>query len=97
MFEYGHLQFQEVHAFNVKGLPVPRRQNDNRQSHRGFRGGHYDHEQNENLAVQLVHGLAESYKGQVRGVEHQLDGHKNGDDVALENKCQHAQAEQNGA
>ena len=36
-------------------------------------------------------------KAQVHGVEHQLDRHENGDDVAAEDETRHAECKQNRA
>jgi len=41
------------------------------------------------LSLQLSERAAEGHKREVDGVEHQLDGHEDGDDVALENKRHH--------
>src|SRR5258707_10263242 len=41
--------------------------------------------------------LAKRHEREIDGVEHQLDGHKNGDDVALEDEGDYAESEQDGA
>src|SRR5437773_1228958 len=41
--------------------------------------------------------MAESHKSKVHRVEHQLDGHENGDDIALENEGEHSEPKQNRA
>jgi hypothetical protein len=78
-------------------LAVAMNQDDNRQAHGGFGRGHDDHEKNEHLSLQLAERPAEGDKRQIDGVEHQLDGHENGDDVALEDERHHTQSEQDGA
>ena len=46
---------------------------------------------------ELVMRAREGHERQIHGVEHQLDGHENRDDVALEHERDDAQPEQNGA
>src|SRR5262249_48903177 len=41
--------------------------------------------------------VGKSYKAQVDGIQHQLNRHKNGDDVALEQKAEHAERKQDCA
>src|SRR3989454_293967 len=95
--EEGASQFQQVHAFNVQRLPVARDQDDDSQAHGRFRRRHHDHKQNKHLAIELAESLAEGDKRQIHSVQHQLDGHENRDDVALEDKRNDAQPEQDGA
>src|SRR6185312_9004561 len=77
--------------------------NDDGQSHGGFRGSNHHDKEDKHLAAQsqleaaLVPVIGEGNKGQVHGVEHQLDRHKNSDDIALEQKAEHAQTEKDGA
>src|SRR2546429_1321299 len=44
--------------------------------------------------IQFAQRLAERHERQIDRIQHQLDGHENRDDIALENKCEHAQPEQ---
>src|SRR5207253_7454195 len=55
------------------------------------------YQQNKDLSVELAERLAESHKSKVHRVEHQLDGHENGDDIALENEGEHSEPKQNRA
>src|SRR5262249_16049354 len=81
-----------------------------RQPHGGFgRRNHHDKE-HEDVAAEgndvraacqpgrmRVPVVREGHKTQVHGVQHQLNRHKDGDDVALEQKAEHAQREENRA
>jgi len=69
----------------------------NSEAYGGFRCRYYDYEKNENLSVKAIPRLAEGDEGQVNGVEHQLDGHEDSDDVAAEDEGHDAEAEQDGA
>src|SRR5260370_39389353 len=73
------------------------RENDDAEADGGFGGGYDDDEQHKNLAVEFAAGLAESDEGEIDGVEHQLDGHENGDDVALNDEGHRAKTEKNRA
>ena len=53
----------------------------------GLRRGHNDHEKHEDLALQLAERPAKGDERQIDGVQHQLDGHENRDDIALEHEC----------
>src|ERR1035441_2028179 len=68
-----------------------------RQADRGFSSGDDNDEENEHLSLQLAERPAEGNKRQIDGIEHQLDGHENRDDVALEDERHHTQSEQDGA
>src|SRR5215472_7054437 len=94
---FSRLELQQIHIFDVQRLAVARDDHDDRQSDRRFRRRHYNHEEHENQAVQLVEFAAERHKRQVHRVQHQLDGHKNRDDIALENKSDHAQSKKHRA
>src|SRR5260370_21720634 len=91
------LEFEEVHALDVERAAIPRGENDDSKTDRGFRGGHDDYKQHEHLAVEFAFGLAERYECQIDGVQHQLNGHENGDDVALHDEGNCAKSEQNCA
>src|SRR5713226_7921433 len=91
------LEFEEVDALDIEGLAIARDQNDDAEADGRFRGGHDDDEEDEDLAVELVERLAESHEGEIDGVEHQLDGHEDGDDIALEDEGNDAESEENGA
>ena len=91
------LEFEQVHAFDVERLPVARNQNDDAETHGGFRGRHHDHEEDKDLAVELPTAWLKGHKRQIHGVQHQLDGHENRDDVALKNERHDAETEEYGA
>ena len=62
-----------------------------------FRCRNHDDEQDKNLAVHFAERLAEGHESEIDGVEHQLDGHEDGDDVAFENEGDGAQSKKNCA
>src|SRR5579884_1799525 len=63
----------------------------------GFRRGDHHDEEGKDLPIHLFEMPREGDKAQVHGVEHQLDGHEDGDDVAAEEEAGNAEAEENGA
>src|SRR5579859_5263304 len=91
------LELHQIYVFDVQRFPVARNHHDNGQAHGGFGRGHDNHKENKNQAVKLIEFAAEGDECKVDGVEHQLDGHENRDDVALEHKSDDAQAEKHGA
>src|SRR5271157_934951 len=78
-------------------MPVTRGQNNNAEAHSRFRGRNNDHKKHKDLAVGLAQGLAEGDKSQIDGVEHELNGHEEGDNVALEHEGHDAQSKEDGA
>ena len=64
---------------------------------RRLRRRYHHHKETEDVPVHLFELVREGNEGQIHRVEHQLDGHENGDDVAPINKARHSQPEQNGA
>src|SRR6185312_15779785 len=69
----------------------------NRQSHGGFGRCHHHHEEYENLSAHLVPMTGKGNERKVHRIEHQLNRHENGDDVALDEERRHANGEQNRA
>ena len=92
MVEYGHQNLSRFTRSTLSDWRLCASSDHDRQAHGRFRRRHHDHEENENQAVQLVVRARECHEREIHGVEHQLDGHENRDDVALEHKCHHAQA-----
>src|SRR2546429_569914 len=85
-------EFEQVHAFDVERLPIARNQDDDSQADGGFRRGDHNHKQHKNLSIELAERLAKRDERQIHRVEHQLDGHENGDDIALEDEREHSEA-----
>src|ERR1700693_4255149 len=69
----------------------------NGQTHCGFGGGHHHHEEAVDVSIHLLELVGKSDEAQVHRVEHQLDGHEDGDNVAPENEAGHTQHKKNGA
>src|SRR4029077_7270669 len=90
-------EFKQVDVFNVERLAIARNHDDDAEPDGSFGGGDDDYEEHKDLAVQPVPDLAEGHEGEVDGVEHQLDGHEDGDDVALENEGDDAEAKEDRA
>ena len=86
--------FERIHAFDVERSPVASDNNNDGQTDSGFGSRHDNDKENKNLPLQLSKRAAERYKRKIDGVEHQFNGHEDGNDVALENKRHHAQSEQ---
>src|SRR5690349_22657976 len=95
-YQHSDLELQQIDAFHVERLAIPRDHDDNGQADRRFRSGHHNHKKYEDLPLQLSQSPPKRDEGKIHGVEHQLDGHKNGDDVALENEPDHAEAKEHG-
>src|SRR5580658_3019160 len=67
------------------------------QSHGGFGRGHYHDEEAVNVSIHLLEFVGECDEAQIHRVQHQLDGHEYGDDVAPEDKAGHSESKKNGA
>jgi hypothetical protein len=91
------LEFEEIHFLDVQRLAIALDQNDDAEPYGSFRRRDNDYEQDKNLALHFAESLAESDKGEIDGVEHELDGHENGDDVAFEDEGDGAESEEDGA
>ena len=59
----------------------------------GFGGGHDHDEEDKDLPADLMPLVGKGDKGQVDRVQHQLDRHEDGNDVALDEECAHANGE----
>src|SRR5208282_994309 len=64
---------------------------------RGFSGGHYHHEKNEDLSAERVPVRGKGDERKVHAVEHQLNRHEDGDDIALDQEPEHSTDEQDSA
>src|SRR5580700_3441236 len=70
---------------------------DNRQAHRRFSRSYHHYKEDEDLSAHLMPLVSEGDKRQVYGIQHQLDRHKDGDDVALDQECRHANRKKDSA
>src|SRR6187549_203517 len=61
---------------------VPEHGDHDSEAHRRFGGGHRHHEEHDDLAVDLAAEAVDGHKRQVDGIQHDLDGQQNRDDVA---------------
>ncbi len=92
-----------VHSFirfdlvDVERVPGAEDGDDDGQAYGGFSRGHHHDEEDEDLPADLMPLVREGDEGQVDGVEHQLDRHEDGDDVALDEEGGNAEREEDGA
>src|ERR1700691_5148400 len=85
-----------VHALDVQRMAILVNGDHNRQADGRFRRGDDNHKEDEYQSVQLIPRARERHECQIYGVQHQLDGHEDRDDVPLEHECHHAQSKKNG-
>ena len=91
------LELHRGEVFDVGGLALAVKGDDEREAHGHFRRRDGDDEEDHDLAVEDVVEPAEGDKGEVGGVEHQLEGHVHDEQVAPQDDAQHAEAEERGA
>src|SRR5262245_61979081 len=85
---------QQADVVDVGGLPAPEERQDDREAHGRLARRDRDHEQREDVADHRLHLVGEGDEGEVRGVQHQLDGHEHDDDVAAHQDPDAADGEQ---
>src|SRR5260370_26455502 len=88
--------FHQVDLVNVECLARAEEGDDDGEADGGLGCGYDHHEEDEDLALDLVPQMGEGDEGQVDGVEHQLDRHEDGDDVALDEERCDADGEEDG-
>ena len=77
----------------MRRLPEAEERDRDRESHRDFGRGHGDDEEDKNLRVVIWRATwvdmkaRECDQGQIGGVQHQFEGHQNGDDVASQHNA----------
>src|SRR2546425_362415 len=76
------LPFHQVQLFGGDGGLAAVERDDDRQSHGDFRRRDREREEDENLARDVVQVVREGHEVDVRGVQHQLDGQEDHDDVS---------------
>ena len=87
----------------MRRLPEAEERDHDRKPDRNFSRGHGDNEEDKNLRVVIRHAAwidvkaRECDQGQVGGVQHQFEGHQNGDDVASQHHAGETNREQNTA
>src|SRR5579885_118019 len=89
--------FHRVDIFDLQGRPVLENGQNDRQPHGRFRRRHHHHEEREQVSVHLLQLVRKGDEGQVDGVQHQLNRHEHGDDIAPEQETGHTQREQHRA
>src|SRR3954464_7953589 len=90
-------ELEQVHLVHVQRLAGAEDRNDDGEADGGFRGRYDHHEKDEDLAVELLPLVGERDEGKIHRVQHQLDRHERGDDVALEQEPGDAAGEEHRA
>src|SRR5512140_2528671 len=88
---------QVAHFIDFQRRAILEHRQDDRQADRGLSRRHHHHKEGVDMAIRLPQLIGEGDKAQVDRVQHQLDRHEHGDDVAAEYEAGHAQPKQNGA
>src|ERR1041385_5558380 len=83
-----------VDLVDIQGLTVFENRQDDCQADGGFGRGDYHYEEGDEVAVDLLPAIGKRDEAEVHGVEHQLDRHEHGDDVAPEEKAGDTQGKQ---
>ena len=63
----------------------------------GFSGGDHHDKKDKDLAFHRVPLVGKGDKGKIDGVEHELNGHEDGDEIALDEKADDAERKEHGA
>jgi hypothetical protein len=88
------LEFEEAEFFGVGGLAFAEERHDESEADGYFGGCDRDDEENEHLAVEVIIEAGESDEREVGGVEHELEGHVDNEEVFAEDDAQQSQGEQ---
>src|SRR5580704_899410 len=78
----GRSPFEEVHLVGLNSFAIAEEGEDDAQADAGLGGGGGKDEESEYLAGNIAEDAGEQDEVNVDGVENQLDGHQNDDDVA---------------
>src|ERR1051325_10443883 len=87
LFTIDHLPLEQINLVNEDRLAVAVERDDEAEADGGFGRRDHDYEDREDLprdrvhAARLLQVAREGYEVQVRGVQNQLDGHEDDDDV----------------
>ena len=94
------LEFERADVFDVSGLTRTEKCNDDCKAYGDFSRRNRDNKENEDLCVVIGKAFgahieaAESYKRQIRRVEHELQAHENGEDVSAQQHSSEADGEE---
>src|SRR5260370_33050180 len=83
------LPFQQIHFVGQHGFAIPEKRDDDAEPHGGFSGRVGNNEERENLAVHGAEQPRESHQVDIQGIQDQLDGHQNHDDVSPRQHSDH--------
>src|SRR5574341_887309 len=89
--------FHDIELIHVHGPAVPDQEDDDRQGHGGLGGRHGNHEHGEDLAGEVLQIVREGHEVDVRGIEHEFDGHEDDEDVPPRQHAHHADGEERRA
>src|SRR5271168_3394911 len=68
--------------------------NDDCQAYGGFRGGYHHDEEDEDLTFHRVPLMSKGDEGEIDRVEHEFDGHEDGNEGALDEEAYNAEGKQ---
>jgi hypothetical protein len=91
------LILQKIDLVDIEGLANTEERDDDSEADCSFRSCDDHHEEHENLTRNLMPHMCKRHKREIDGVQHELNGHENGDDVAFDEKSSDANAEQYGS
>src|SRR5919201_23717 len=87
---------QQVRVVDRRGLAASEDRHDDRQADDDLGGGHDHHEERDDLSVESAVHTGKGDKGQVRGVQHELDAHEDHDGIAADEHPDRPDREQDG-
>src|SRR5262245_32552427 len=88
------LQLQNARIINIQRFSISEDRNDYPQPNRSFSGGHCHHNENKELAGDVLKETRKSYKRQIHSVEHQLDAHEHRNHISLDDYADHSNREE---
>src|SRR6201996_1160071 len=90
----GSLVLHEVDLIDVQGLACAEERDDDRETDGSLCRGDDHNEEDEDLPLDAMPHVGEGDEGQIDGIEHQLNGHEDRDDIALDEKGADADREE---
>ena len=90
------LPLQEIDLIYIGGNFSTEHHDDDGQPHRGFACCNGDHEQRRHLPCHRLQVMREGHQVDICGIQHDLDGHENNNEVPPNEHTQDARHKQNG-
>src|SRR5947199_5941066 len=82
---------------DLNRLAISENEQDDRKADRRLCSRYRDYEEDHNLTFQILQDARESNKSKIHGIQHQLDAHKNDEQVAPDENTKHSDEEQDQA